>query len=169
MPDPGGRPSVGDVTTRPHPRDHHGPPGRRRPAVGPPRWVNRLVVRILRSPLHPLLGRALAPVTVNGRRTGRPVTVPVMYARRGGDLIVLVGHAPRKSWWRNLGDSADVTVTLQGRQQGMRATVLEAETERAEALRAYRERFPRAKGRLAATDVLVRMSPHDRPATEASR
>jgi len=147
-------------------------PNRRRPAVGPPRWVNRLVIRILRSSLHPLLGRALALVTVTGRRTGKPITVPVMYARRGEDLVVLVAHAARKRWWRNLEGSADVGVTLHGRRLGMRATVLTQDPERAEALRVYLERFPKAHGQVAATDVVVRFSPttvHRLPATGAKR
>jgi deazaflavin-dependent oxidoreductase (nitroreductase family) len=133
---------------------------RRRPSVGPPRSVNRLVVHILRSPLHPLLGRAIALVTVNGRRTGRPITVPVIYARHREDVIVLVGRAARKSWWRNLESSADVTLTLHGRRSSARATVLSREPERTEALRAYLERFPKAQNRVLPTDVLVQFSPH---------
>jgi deazaflavin-dependent oxidoreductase (nitroreductase family) len=139
------------------------PPLHRRPAAGPPRWVNRIVAGALRSPLHPLLGRALALVTVTGRRTGRPITVPVMCAQGGEDLVVLVGRAAQKSWWRNLAECADVTVTLGGRRQPMRATVLAHEPERGEALRVYLERFPKARHRLTDTDVLVRLSHDDQP------
>ena len=40
-------------------------------------WYNALVVRILRSPLHPLLGKNLLLVSYKGRTSGKIYTVPV--------------------------------------------------------------------------------------------
>ena len=54
-------------------------------------------------------------LAVRGRRTGRVVRFPVQYAVDGDDLVVVPGHADRKSWWRNLrGEGAAVRVRLRG-------------------------------------------------------
>ena len=81
------------------------------------RWTTRLnpvVVRLLRSPLHHVIGGGLMLITVTGRRTGRRYTIPVGYQRDGGVLHVLVSKAPRKQWWRNFRTPAGLEVELRG-------------------------------------------------------
>lgn len=77
------------------------------------RIANPFVSLILRSPLHGMLSRSLLLMTVTGRRSGRPLTFPVQYVRRGDDLLV-VSRANRR-WWRNLEGGAPVTVLLRGK------------------------------------------------------
>jgi hypothetical protein len=78
---------------------------------------NRLVVGLLRSPLHALVSGRLMLITVTGRRSGREHTLPVMYERSGDVLNVPVMWAERKLWWRNLRDGgAPVGVRLRGRE-----------------------------------------------------
>ncbi|MGH8836115.1 MAG: nitroreductase/quinone reductase family protein, partial [Actinomycetes bacterium] len=64
---------------------------------------NRCVIAVLRSGTHRLLPRSLALLTVTGVRTGRRITFPVGTVRDAdGTLLVLVGKARDKTWWRNL-------------------------------------------------------------------
>jgi hypothetical protein len=57
----------------------------------------------------------LCVLRFRGRRTGRIVTVPVGYSPHGdGSLIVRVGRAEGKSWWRNFRDEHPVDVLLRG-------------------------------------------------------
>jgi deazaflavin-dependent oxidoreductase (nitroreductase family) len=100
-------------------------------------------------------------VTVRGRRTGRPITLPVQYAEDGDAVWVLVGEHARKSWWRNLRTEQDVAVGLRGRRLvgRARAVVGADEPELAAAgLRAHAARFPqRGPGRAVDGVVLVRI------------
>jgi hypothetical protein len=76
--------------------------------------ANRCVLAVLRSPLHPLLDPGLCEVRYQGRRSGRRHALPVMYAEADGKLVVLVGDAASKTWWRNFRRPLPVTVRRAG-------------------------------------------------------
>jgi hypothetical protein len=75
---------------------------------------NRAVRLLLRSPLHPLLSRRLALITVTGRRSGLEHTLPVAYRREGERVAIPVMWPERKLWWRNLRGGAPVRLVLGG-------------------------------------------------------
>jgi hypothetical protein len=52
------------------------------------RTGNPLIALILRSPLHPLVSRRLALITVTGRRSGRTYTFPLGYEQDGDTVTV---------------------------------------------------------------------------------
>ena len=78
------------------------------------RTANPVVRAVLSSPLHPLLSRSLALITVTGRRSGRRYTVPVGYRQDGDRVLINVGWPERKHWWRNLEDPAQVEMRIGG-------------------------------------------------------
>jgi deazaflavin-dependent oxidoreductase (nitroreductase family) len=124
--------------------------------TGPP-VHNRVALAVLRRSPH-RAGRALLGLRVTGRRTGRVVELPVMYAEQAGVLWVAVGHTAAKTWWRNLGARPCVQVLHSGRWSGFTARVLRrGEPGYAAGLAVYAARWPRA--RLADEDVLVRLEP----------
>src|SRR5215831_7582467 len=100
----------GGPMTRAHTRERR--LGRRPMAVANAftRWI--LHVPLLRR----LADRQVCELRYTGSRTGRPVALPVMYARRGDRVVVLVGGADQKSWWRNFTTPAAVRVLLAGNQ-----------------------------------------------------
>jgi deazaflavin-dependent oxidoreductase (nitroreductase family) len=79
--------------------------------------ANPLVRGILSSPLHPLVSRGLALITVTGRRTGRGYTFPVSYRQDGNRVIVNVGWPERKRWWRNLRARGGVEMRIRGERR----------------------------------------------------
>jgi hypothetical protein len=79
------------------------------------RTANPVVRAVLSSPLHPLLSRGLALITVTGVRTGRRYTFPVAYRRDGDRVLVGVGAPERKRWWRNLREGGRVELLIRGR------------------------------------------------------
>lgn len=89
------------------------------------RTGNRLVAGLLRSPLHRLVDRRLALITVTGRVSGRSHTIPVMYEQTGAVIEIPVMWPERKRWWRNLREQADVSVRLRGRELVGRAIARE--------------------------------------------
>jgi hypothetical protein len=109
--------------------------------------ANSLVSRLLLSPLHRSLSGSTDLIRYTGRRSGREVITPTQYARRGADLIILVGHPETKTWWRNFTTDGDIDVLLQRRWVPMTArTVIGAEDPEtiAPLLETYLDRFPRA-------------------------
>jgi len=79
------------------------------------RTGNPFIRLLLRSPLHPLLSRRLALITVTGRRSGREHTFPVGYVRVGDVVTITVGAPERKRWWRNLTTPAPVRLRVRGK------------------------------------------------------
>ena len=84
---------------------------------------NRLIVLLLRTPLHPLM-RGLALITLTGRRSGAQHTLPVAYKQDGHKLTIPVTWPERKLWWRNLRDGAGVRVRLRGVERTGHATAV---------------------------------------------
>jgi deazaflavin-dependent oxidoreductase (nitroreductase family) len=111
---------------------------------------------VLKSPLHRLLSGGLLLITYRGRRTGRERTIPVMYAEEGDRLIVLVGDATAKQWWRNLRGGAPVELRLRGRLRCGRATVVAGgPAETGAMLSTYLTRFPRASRAASGKRVVI--------------
>ncbi|MGH7893830.1 MAG: nitroreductase/quinone reductase family protein [Candidatus Binatia bacterium] len=104
--------------------------------------LNPLVVRLLRSPLHPLVSGGLMLLQVTGRRTGRRYWIPVGYQRDGDTITVLVSHARRKQWWRNYREPGPVELHVRGHTLHGRAQVLPPESA------AFRETVERTLRRL---------------------
>ncbi|MGY1779918.1 nitroreductase/quinone reductase family protein [Geodermatophilus sp. SYSU D01036] len=129
------------------------------------RVVNPVVRALSRGPGHRLLGRHLVVLSYTGRRTGRRHELPVMAAPDGDDLVVLVGGAAGKTWWRNLeAGPRDVTVRRDGRDLPCLARLLPPGAPgRDDAAAAYRAAFARV--RVAPDDPFVLL----RPATASRR
>jgi deazaflavin-dependent oxidoreductase (nitroreductase family) len=92
-------------------------------------WLNPIIAPILRSPLHWLLSGGLMLITVTGRKSGRRYTIPVGYHQAADALIVMVGEAPTKMWWRNYREAGPIELRLRGKQLRGRAQVLPADTD----------------------------------------
>ena len=86
--------------------------------------MNGVVDVVLRSRFHWLLSRGLTLITVTGRRSGRRYTIPVGYLETVDAVVVLVGDAPSKTWWRNYIDPGPIEVTLRGVPRSGRAVVV---------------------------------------------
>jgi hypothetical protein len=108
------------------------------------RFVNAVTCWFLRTPvLRRLADRQVAELRFTGARTGQPVALPVMYAQRGDQLVVLVGGPDRKRWWRNFTRPHPVRVLLRGViRTGVGHVVASGAGGRAEAADIYATRFP---------------------------
>jgi len=97
--------------------------GRRvdRPAVEdarPPqavlKYVNPVLLGLLRSKLHGVASKNLMLLTVTGRKSGRTYTMPVTRHQRTDGTLVVSGAG---AWRHNLQAGTDVRVTLDGRER----------------------------------------------------
>jgi hypothetical protein len=99
--------------------------------------VNPVVRLALRSPLHPVLDRALLTLHVTGRVTGRHYDIPVGYVDVDGRLIVVTQHR----WRVNLRGGCEVEVTHAGRRAPMHADLDEQAASVAATLHAVIDRI----------------------------
>ena len=66
-------------------------------------------------PFGRILGRNVAVITYTGRRSGRTITTPVAYRRKGDELQIAANMPDAKNWWRNFTDEgAPLSVRLNG-------------------------------------------------------
>lgn len=111
----------------------------------PPSLSHRIVFAILASRIHGVLSGAVLRLSLRGRRSGRTIVLPVMYAVDDEALVIVAAHASKKRWWRNLVDPARVEVCIAGVERSGVGRVLEGDrVARGRAIRAYLQRFPRA-------------------------
>jgi len=96
---------------------------------------NAVVVAILRSPLHGMLGQDFALIEFTGRSSGRAYSVPVN-AFAGGDGYLIISRRER-TWWRNLRGRPGATLRHRGRSHPVQAQVIDNPPEVAEMLRLH--------------------------------
>ncbi len=119
----------------------------------PPAVAHPVLLAVLRSPVGRLLG-GLCELRFVGRVSGRDIALPVQCVRVGTRLVVLVGRADGKRWWRNFRGGHDVQVRLGGVVHRGRGRVVDAgDPDRARAERAYTRGRPRT--RVLPTDPLL--------------
>ena len=111
------------------------------PATGtgkpPPRWVlktfTRLHVflhRLSRGGFNKLGGDEVCFVTMTGAKTGRTLTIPLMYVPHGEGVLLVasLGGAPKNPvWYGNLVKYPEIRVNHRGRGMKLRARLATAE------------------------------------------
>ncbi|MET9487614.1 nitroreductase/quinone reductase family protein [Nocardia sp. NPDC006630] len=85
-----------------------------------PGYVNWVVERILRSPLHRVMSRNTMLLNFTGRKTGKRYTAVVRYVREGD----LVSCYTDSKWWINLRGGAPVELLIGGKTLSGTATVV---------------------------------------------
>lgn len=79
----------------------------------PPAWANSLMKWALTTPgLQSMLGRDLALLSFEGRRTKTTYTIPVSYHR--SDEIVTIVTKRARTWWHNFETPIEVQLKLAG-------------------------------------------------------
>jgi hypothetical protein len=134
-------------------------PGKSSAAHGP-LVAHRFLLALLHSPFGRLLS-GLCELRFVGRVSGRTISLPVQCVREGTHLVIYVGQASGKHWWRNFVDGLSVQMHVAGvSYRGHGRVVDVGHTDRAWAERAYRGRYP--KVRLLPIDPMVVIDLADR-------
>lgn len=109
------------------------------------RLVNAFTRWILHTPvLRRLADHQVVELRFAGVRSGREVVLPVMYAKRDNQLVILVGGAKDKRWWRNFTKPHPVRVLLRGVDRGGVGHVVAVDAaDRRLATDIYATRFPK--------------------------
>jgi hypothetical protein len=106
--------------------------------------INPLMVWLLQSPLHRLVSGSHLLVVYRGRRTGIERRFPVGYATAGDEVVILVGRAEAKMWWRNFLTPWPITLVLRGRTVHGTGLVVRGDSDEVVRMaRHYFSRYPR--------------------------
>lgn len=141
---------------------------RARPPRAPFDLVNAVVRRLLRRPRPPKqLGEHLLLLHLTGRRTGRPIDVPVAYQRTDdGELLILTNSV----WRFNLRGGAPVQMTWRGRRTQAAAQLVEDPSQVAAVYQALIADVGRARaGRRLGIRINVDRTPTHAELAEAAR
>ncbi len=104
--------------------------------------LNPMISTVLRYPLHGMLSRSIMLITMTGRKSGKTITTPVRYVRRGDMILCFTVKDIR--WWHNLRGGAEVSLLIQRKTSAYHACVLENDMDRVlDHLRYYFAKFPR--------------------------
>jgi hypothetical protein len=124
-----------------------------RPPTAVLRYVNPVLIALLRSRLHRLASKNLMVLSVTGRRSGRTLTMPVTrHEQPDGTLVVAAAGA----WRHNLQDGAEVRVTVGGLEQRAHVT---PERDPGRAAQVFKDLLERAGSRAVGVKVNVDRSP----------
>ncbi|WP_435358660.1 nitroreductase/quinone reductase family protein [Haloarchaeobius sp. DFWS5] len=99
------------------------------------RVANPVFGALLRSPLHRLASTRLILLSYAGRRSGKQYTIPVVYTRVDGALVVVTPRS-ESVWWRNFRESHPCSVWYRGEERSATGTVVSG-PERRRLLSAY--------------------------------
>lgn len=95
----------------------------------------------------PLVARCVPTMTelrYRGRRSGRPIALPVAYARVGDLAVVRVARSETKTWWRNFAAPHPVSIRLRGRwADGVAHVAYPGSLEHEELAAYYQQTFTR--------------------------
>lgn len=106
----------------------------------PPVVAHPVFLAVLRSPIGRLLG-GMCELRFVGRASGRDIALPVQCARTGTQLVIYVGRAGSKRWWRNFRGGHAVRVRVGGVVHAGHGRVVDADDpDRAWAERVYARR-----------------------------
>jgi hypothetical protein len=83
---------------------------------------NDFAAWLLRSPFYWMMGRGTMLVTVIGRKSGKPITLPVNYFQ--DEDILWVTSRRNRVWWRNLKDKPEMVLSLHGKEMKARGELL---------------------------------------------
>ncbi len=97
----------------------------------PPRWVLKTMTRVhvflhrlSGGGLNKLRGDEFCFVTMTGAKSGRTLTIPLMYVPHGEGVLLVasLGGAPKNPiWYHNLVKRPDIEVEHRGRRMNLRA------------------------------------------------
>jgi hypothetical protein len=87
--------------------------------------MNRILMLLLRSQLHPIASRGLMVVDWSGRKTGARFSIPVGYQQQGDSVIVLLSKPREKNWWKNFRTPWPADLLIRGRSRTAMGTWLE--------------------------------------------
>ena len=128
------------------------------------RLTNPFVLWILSGRYHRVLSGAVGVLDYEGRRSHRPVRLPVQYARSDEMFVVCPANPDSKLWWRNFERPHPSTLLIQRQSVPVTGVVIRSTATNDPLAAAYLERFPKVRD----VSLLVVFTPSPSPGSVAA-
>ena len=90
---------------------------------------------------HALKKRRQISITVVGRRTGRPIKIPVWFVFEANTLWLLPVYGSRTQWYRNLEKNRAITIQAGSEQRDLRARLVKNPPAVRNVIRRFRDKY----------------------------
>jgi deazaflavin-dependent oxidoreductase (nitroreductase family) len=91
--------------------------------------------------INALKRRRQISITVTGRRSGRPITIPVWFVADEHALLLLPVNGSETQWYRNLEKDRAITIEAGTMRRDLRARLLKDTQAVREVIRHFREKY----------------------------
>lgn len=105
-------------------------------------WYDGIIKVVLQSPLHGMVSSGIMLLKYTGHKSGRRYTVPISFVEDEEHDQLWTVSLRKRTWWRNLRQSAPVTLRFKGRDRLAKSQVFETAEEVREALQQLFELAP---------------------------
>jgi hypothetical protein len=107
---------------------------------------NRVMVWLLRSPLHWLISRSILALQVIGVKSGRAYDVPVNYVivELSEGVRFLISSQRDRTWWRNLRRRVEIELSFRGKRAMAKAQAFESFEDVSDGLTEYFKASPKS-------------------------
>ncbi|WP_328532408.1 hypothetical protein OG935_04850 [Nocardia cyriacigeorgica] len=78
-------------------------------------WGGSAVLSALHCPIAGAVFHRMTELRYTGNRSGRAISLPVRYGRRGNEIVVRVGRPEAKTWWRNFTTHSSLSLWIDHR------------------------------------------------------
>lgn len=113
----------------------------RLPEDTPPQWANSWMKWLLTTPgIQKIVGKGVALLSFEGRKTGNAYTIPVSYHREA-DIVTVITKRQRK-WWHNFESPIEVELRMAGRVYTGTADIQEDSDETLDFMTEYLQQRP---------------------------
>lgn len=125
-------------------------------------WYDGIIKIILQTPLHGMVSSGIMLLKYTGHKSGRRYAVPISFVDDQDHDQLWTVSLRKRTWWRNLRQSAPVTLRFKGHDRLAKSEVFESEEEVREALLQLFELAP-----VYARYLDVPVDDQDKPVEEA--
>lgn len=88
-----------------------------------------------------LQGSDEVEITVTGRTSGRPISLPVWFVQEGEKLYLLPGKGPESDWYKNLRKTPTIRLAAKGKSFTTSATPIADEASVREVVNKFRDKY----------------------------
>lgn len=104
-------------------------------------WYNKIMVGILRSPIHSMLSKGVLIIGFTGSKSGKEYSTPANYYEIDGKIYLMSDRS--RKWWKNIKKKPNVELYIKRQLIKGTGTVIDAKSEIEKSLELIFSHFPK--------------------------
>ncbi len=95
-------------------------------------WYNKIMVWLLRSPLHSMISSGIMIIGFTGSKSGKKYSTPVNYYKIDNAIFAMCDRS--RIWWKNIKKNSDLDLFIKRENFSGKGLVIDSKTQVEEAL-----------------------------------